>query len=52
MYRFEHINHDILLNFLFQNLYKLFIRVCDLHQSYLPYLSGYKNLIFQVRKIH
>ena len=23
MYRFEHTNHDILLNFLFQNLYKL-----------------------------
>ena len=32
MYCFEHISHDILLNFLFQNLYKLFLHAHDLHQ--------------------
>ena len=32
MYRFEHTNYDILLNFLFQNLHKLFLRVHNLHQ--------------------
>ena len=31
MYRFEHKSHDILLNFLFQNLYSLFLRACNLH---------------------
>ena len=30
-YRFEHTNHDILLIFLFQNLYKLFLRAHNLH---------------------
>ena len=32
MYRFEHTNHDVLLNLLFQNLYKLFWRVHNLYQ--------------------
>ena len=32
MYRFEHTNHDIILNFLFQSLYKLFLRARNLHQ--------------------
>ena len=32
MYRFEHTNHNILLNFLFQNLYKFFLRGRNLHQ--------------------
>ena len=32
MYRFERTNHDILLNFLFQNLYKLFLRARNLNQ--------------------
>ena len=27
----EHKNHDILLNLLFQNLYKLFLSACNLH---------------------
>ena len=31
MTRFEHANHDILLNLLFQKLYKLFLRTCNLH---------------------
>ena len=43
MYYFEHKNHDVLLSFLFQNLDKLFLRAHNL-----PYLSGCKNLIFQV----
>ena len=32
MYHFEHTNHNILLNFLFQNLYKLFLHEHNLHQ--------------------
>ena len=32
MYRFEHSNHDILLNLLFQNIYKPFLRVHNLHE--------------------
>ena len=36
MYHLEHTNHDILLNFLFQNFYKLFLRAHNLHQ-YLQY---------------
>ena len=32
IYRLEHTNHDILLNFLFQNLHKLFLRALNLHQ--------------------
>ena len=31
MDRFEHKNHDILLNVLFLNLYKLFLRARNLH---------------------
>ena len=48
MYRFENINHVILQNFLFQNLKKLFLHACNLHQKYLPSLRDYKNLLFQV----
>ena len=32
MYYFEHTNHDIILSFLFQNLYKSFLRALNLHQ--------------------
>ena len=32
MYHFEYTNHDILLNVLFQNLYKLFLRARNPHQ--------------------
>ena len=32
MYLLEHINHDIYINFLFQNLYRLFLRAGNLHQ--------------------
>ena len=32
MYHFEHTNHDILLNFLFENLYKLFLHAPNQHQ--------------------
>ena len=32
MYCFKHANHDILLNFLFQNLYKLFLHARNLHR--------------------
>ena len=32
MYCFEHINNDILLNLLFQNLYKVIVLVDNLHQ--------------------
>ena len=52
MYRFEHTNHYILLNILFQNHDKLILRVCNLHQKYLPCLGDYKNLIFWVIKFH
>ena len=31
-YRFEHRNHDNLINVLFQNLYKLFLHALNLHQ--------------------
>ena len=31
-YCFEHTSHDVLLNFLFQNLYNLFLCACNLHQ--------------------
>ena len=43
MYRFEQTNHDILQNFLFQNLNKLFLHARNLHQYYPPSLSDYKN---------
>ena len=32
MYCFEHTNNDILLNLLFQNLYKVIVLVRNLHQ--------------------
>ena len=32
MHHFEHTNDDILVNILFQNLYKLFLRAFNLHQ--------------------
>ena len=32
IYRFEHTSHHILLNFIFQNLFKLFLRARNLHQ--------------------
>ena len=32
MYSFEHTNHSVNLNVLFQDRYKLFLRVCNLHQ--------------------
>ena len=32
MYCFEHTNNDILLNLLFQNLYKVIVLVNNLHQ--------------------
>ena len=32
MHSFEHTNHSINLNFLFQDRYKLFLRVCNLQQ--------------------
>ena len=32
MYHFQHANHDILLNILFQNFYKLFLRARNLYQ--------------------
>ena len=32
MYCFEHTNNDILLNLLFQNLYKVIVLVDNLHQ--------------------
>ena len=48
MYFLEHKNYEILLNFLFQNLNKLFLYVVNLHQYYLPYLIDFKNLLFQV----
>ena len=34
------------------NLYKLFLCEHNLHQQYLPYLSDYKNLLFQVTLFH
>ena len=40
-------NHVILLNFLFQNLYELFLHARNLHQLYLPYLSDYKIFLFR-----
>ena len=48
MYRFEHTNHDILIYFLFQNIYKLFLHARNLHQYYLPHLSDCKNRLIQV----
>ena len=39
MYRVEHANHDVFLNFLFRNLYKLFLHARNLNQLYPPYLS-------------
>ena len=45
---FEDTNYDILLYFLFQNLYKLFFSVPNLHEQYLVYLNDCNNLIFQV----
>ena len=48
MYHYEHTNHDIFLNFLLQNLYKLFLHEHNPPQYYLLYLSGYKNPLFQV----
>ena len=32
MYRFKHTDHDILLNFLFQNLCKFILRARNLHK--------------------
>ena len=32
MYSFEHTNDSVNLNVLFQDRYKLFLRVCNLHQ--------------------
>ena len=32
MYRFKHTDHDILLNFLFQNLCKVILRARNLHK--------------------
>ena len=32
-YRFEHTNHDILLNILFQNFYNLFLRARNLYRA-------------------
>ena len=32
MYRFKHADHDILLNFLFQNLCKFILRARNLHK--------------------
>ena len=48
MYRFEHTNHDIFLNILFQNLCKLFSCVHNLHKLYFSLLGNSKNLYFQV----
>ena len=47
MYRVEHTNHDFILNSVFQNIYKLILHAPILHQYCLPYLSGYKNLLFR-----
>ena len=47
MYFFEHTNHNIHLNVLFQNLYKLYLRACNLHQYCFPCLGDFKNLIFR-----
>ena len=52
MYHFEHTYHDILLNVLFQNLYKLLLCGCSLHQQCLPCLNDCKKIIFQVMKFH
>ena len=49
---FQHTNHNILLNFLFKNLYKPFLRAHRLHQYHLPYFSYCKNLLFQVMMFH
>ena len=32
MYRLEQTNHDIILNFLFQSLYKFFLRARNMRQ--------------------
>ena len=32
LYRFEHTNHGIYVNFVFQNIYKLFSHACNLPQ--------------------
>ena len=37
IYHFEHINHDNPMNFVFQNLFKLYLRVHNPHQKYVPY---------------
>ena len=46
MYRFEYADHDIPLNYLFQNLYKLFLRVRNLNEIYFAYLSDCQNPFF------
>ena len=51
MYCFEHTNHYI-LNVFFQNPYKLFLRLLNLHQYYVPYLSDCENPLFQVMMFH
>ena len=51
-YGLEHTNHDIFLKFVFQNLNELFLRARNLHQQYLPFLSNYKDLLFQVIMFH
>ena len=47
IHHFQHINHDILLNFLFQNLYTLFFWVHSLHQL----CSFVNNFIFFFLKL-
>ena len=49
---FEHTNHNIFLNFLFQNEYKLFSRECNLHRKYLPCLGDSQNLLSLVMMLH
>ena len=46
MYFLEGKGHDILLNVLFQLLYKPFLSACNVHYKYLSYLNGYENLFF------
>ena len=54
MHRFEHANHVILVNFLFQNLPKIFLRAHNLHHifafSYDSCCSFVNNFIFFLKK--
>ena len=52
MYCFKHAIHDILSNFLFQNIYKFFLRARNLHEQYFPYLSHCENHLLQVTMFH